>query len=180
MQSVAGSLRERVRGVAPGEVARLLLVALPALAAASALVWLLETRFGIPNASPVYLLAVVITALVSGTLGALAAAVLGILLYDYLFTHPFATLEISDPAEWVSLVLLLFVGLVVGQLTALQRARTITAEAREREARELFLVSRALATRSSTMAVLPEIAELLRRAAGMTALWFALGPDEAG
>jgi two-component system sensor histidine kinase KdpD len=155
------------------------LVAIPALGVASVLVWLLETRFGIPNASPVYLLAVVVTALVSGTLGALAAAILGILLYDYLFTHPFATLEISDPGEWLSLVLLLFVGLVVGQLTGLQRARRLTAEAREREVRELFLVSRALATRSSTTAVLREIAALLRRAADMSAVWISLGPDEA-
>lgn len=161
------------------QFARLLVVAVPALAVASVLVWLLETQFGIPNASPVYLLAVVVTALVSGTVGALGAAVAGILLYDFLFTHPFATFEISDPGEWLSLVLLLFVGLVVGQLTALERARTLTAEAREREAREAFLVSRALATRKSTMAVLPEIAEVLRHAAGMTALWFALGPDEA-
>lgn len=179
MQSIRSAVRDRAKGIAPGSIGRLLLVAIPALAAASALVWLLEDRFGIPDASPVYLLAVVITALVSGTVGAIAAAIIGILLYDYLFTHPFATFEISDPGEWLSLVLLLFVGLVVGQLTALERARTLTAEAREREARELFLVSRALATRSSTTVVLPEIAALLLRSAEMTGLSIALGPDEA-
>lgn len=178
MQQLRATVRARLRGIAPGSVWRLLLVAIPALAAASALVWVLEERFGIPDASPVYLLAVVVTALVSGTVGALAAAVLGILLYDYLFTHPFATLEISDPGEWLSLVLLLFVGLVVGQLTALERSRTLTAEAREREARELFLVSRALATRSSMAAVLQEIAALLVRTTDMTGLWIALGPDD--
>jgi two-component system sensor histidine kinase KdpD len=178
VQQLRAATLGRFRGVAPGSVWRLLLVAVPALAAASGIVWLLEDRFGIPDASPVYLLAVVVTALVSGTFGALAAAVSGILLYDFLFTHPFATLEISDPGEWLSLVLLLFVGLVVGQLTALERARTLTAEAREREARELFLVSRALATRSSTSSALQEIAALLRRAADMTGLWIALGPDD--
>lgn len=159
-------------------VVRLLLVALPALVAATALVWFLETR-GVANASPVYLVPVVLTALVSGTAGALSVAIVGMLLYDYLFTHPFGTLIISDPGEWLSVVLLLFVGLVVGQLTALGRTRTLTAEAREREARELFLVSRVLATRASTTTVLPEIAELARRAAGMTALWIALGSDDA-
>jgi len=178
MQPLRSSIRRWIRGIALRDIARLLAVALPALAVASLLVWVLEERLGIPDASPVYLLAVVVTALISGTAGAQAAAVLGILLYDYLFTHPFATLIISDPGEWLSLVLLLFVGLVVGQLTALERSRTITAEAREREARELFLVSRALATRASTTAVLQEIAALLRRAGGMTALWIALGPDD--
>ncbi|HEX2626369.1 MAG TPA: ATP-binding protein [Candidatus Limnocylindrales bacterium] len=178
MQPLRSRFRRWSRRIDPREVVRLLAVALPALAIASVLVWILEDRLGIPDASPVYLLAVVVTALTSGTAGALAAAVLGILLYDYLFTHPFATLIISDPGEWLSLVLLLFVGLVVGQLTALERSRTITAEAREREARELFLVSRALATRASTTAVLQEIATLLRRAGSMNALWIAMGADD--
>ena len=180
MQSLAGIVRRRFSVFAPQGLARLTLVAVPALAAATALVWLLETRFDVLNASPVYLLAVVATALVSGTVGALIAAVSGILIYDYLFTHPFHTFAISDPAEWLNLVLLLFVGLVVGQLTALERARALTAEAREREAREMFLVSRALATRSSTTAVLSEIAEVLRREAGLRAVWFALGTNDAG
>lgn len=144
------------------------------------LVWLLEERFGVLNASPVYLLAVVVTALVAGTIGALAAAIAGILLYDFLFVHPIHTLAISDPGEWLNLILLLFVGLVVGQLTALERSRTLQAEAREREARDLFVVSRALATRRSTTGVLPEIAEQLRRATAMRSLWFALGPDDGG
>jgi two-component system sensor histidine kinase KdpD len=172
-------LRGLTRGSRPGALARLVLVAVPALAAATALVWVLETRFDVLNASPVYLLAVVVTALVSGTAGALIAAVSGIAIYDYLFTHPFQTFAISDPAEWLNLILLLFVGLVVGQLTALERSRAVTAEAREREARDLFLVSRALATRSSTTDVLPEIADVLRREAGLRAVSFALGPDDA-
>jgi two-component system sensor histidine kinase KdpD len=151
----------------------------PALGAATVLVWLLEDSLSVINASPVYLLAVVVTALVAGTVGALAAAVAGILLYDFLFTEPFHTLVISDPGEWLNLILLLFVGLVVGQLTALQRARTRTAERREREARELFVISRSLATRDSTTGVLPEIAEHVRRAAQMSSLWIALGSDDA-
>src|SRR5205814_926361 len=95
-QSLARTFRERLRGFAPRGLVRLALVAVPALAAATGLVWLLETRFDVLNASPVYLLAVVITALLSGTVGALLAAVSGILIYDYLFTHPFQTFLISD------------------------------------------------------------------------------------
>ena len=55
---------------------------------------------------------------------------------------------------WLSVVLLLFVGVVVGQLAALQRSRAETATQREREARALFAVSRALATRESIDLVL--------------------------
>lgn len=180
MQGLGSWIRRRVPVFAARDLVRLIAIAVPALAVASLLVWILEDGLGVPDASPVYLLPVVVTALVSGTAGALAAAVIGILLYDYLFTHPFGTLEMSDPGEWLSLVLLLFVGIVVGQLTALGRSRTLTAEAREREARELFLVSRALATRASTTAVLREIAALLQRAGGMTGLWITLGADDAG
>jgi two-component system, OmpR family, sensor histidine kinase KdpD len=162
-----------------GSATRLLLAGVPAIAAATGLVWLLEDRFGVLNASPVYLVAVVVTALIAGTAGGLAAAVAGTLVYDFLFVHPLHTLAISDPGEWLNLVLLLFVGLVVGQLTALERSRALQAEAREREARDLFGVSRALATRASTTAVLPEIAEQLREAAHLASAWIALGPDDA-
>lgn len=179
MQRLGDGWRDRGAALSPrGGLVRLVAVAVPALAAATLLVGLLETRLGVPNASPVYLLAVVATALASGTVGALAAAVVGVLLYDYFFTLPYHTFVISDPGIWLNLVLLLFVGVVVGQLTALERSRTLTAESREREARELFLISRALATRSATMAVLPEIAALLGRAANMTSLSIALGPDD--
>jgi len=162
-----------------GGATRLLVAGVPAIAAATGLVWLLEDRFGVLNASPVYLVAVVVTALIAGTAGGLAAAVAGTLVYDFLFVHPLHTLAISDPGEWLNLVLLLFVGLVVGQLTALERSRALQAEAREREARDLFGVSRALATRASTTAVLPEIAEQLREAAHLASAWIALGPDDA-
>lgn len=170
------------RGVQSPSIAalgRLLASAVPSLAAATGLVWVLEDRLGIPDASPVYLLAVVVTALVSGTIGALASAIAGIVLYDYLFTQPLHTFAISDPDEWLSLALLLFVGLVVGQLTALERSRTLLASTREREARELFQVSRALATRQSTPAVLSEIAAVMRDASRMDAVWISLGIDDA-
>jgi K+-sensing histidine kinase KdpD len=125
-------------------MARLVAVVVPSLALATAVVAFLENILGLPNASAVYLLAVVATAIGSGTIGAVVAAIAGIGLYDYLFTHPVHTFFISDPDEWLNLVLLLFVGLVVGELTALQRSRAEIARAREREARELFRISRAL------------------------------------
>ncbi|HXI46549.1 MAG TPA: DUF4118 domain-containing protein, partial [Candidatus Acidoferrales bacterium] len=98
-----------MRSVDTRTLVRLAAVAIPSLAAATAIVWLLEDILGIPNASAVYLLAVVATAIGSGTLGAVAAAGAGIVLYDYLFTQPVHTLVISDPDEWLNLALLLFV-----------------------------------------------------------------------
>ena len=154
-----------------------LAVAISSLAVATLGVALLEALVGVPNASAVYLVAVVATALVAGAPVAVAVSVASFLLYDFFFTAPFHTFTISDPGEWVSVILLLFVGIVVGQLAALQRSRTEDARAREREARALFQVSRALATRESTDAVLPIMAKILRGEAGMERVWIALGSD---
>ena len=118
-------------------VARMLAAAVPSLAVATIAVGFLQNVAGVPNASAVYLVAVVVTALVAGTWGAIVAAVASFLLYDFLFVHPLYTLTVGDPGEWLNLVLLLFVGIVVGQLAALQRSRAeIAAGAREREARD--------------------------------------------
>ncbi len=111
--------------------------------------------------------------------GAGIAAVASFVLYDFLFVEPRLTLTVARPCEVVNLVLLLFVGIVVGQLAALQRARAEEAIAREREARALFRVSRALATRASTVDVLPDLATILRDAAGMTRTGSRSAPTSA-
>ncbi|HEY8871292.1 MAG TPA: DUF4118 domain-containing protein, partial [Candidatus Limnocylindrales bacterium] len=168
-----------MRRTNPRDVARLLAVALPSLAMATLAVAVLQEFVGVPNASAVYLAAVVATAFVAGTWGAIVAAVASFLLYDFLFILPLYTFAVADPGEWLNLVLLLFIGIVVGQLVAIQRSRTEVATAREREARALFQVSRELATRESTPAVLPKVAAILRQETSMERIWIALGPDEA-
>jgi two-component system sensor histidine kinase KdpD len=164
----------RLRGVG-----RFLGVALPSLAGATVIVWYLQDALGVPNPSAVYLVAVVATAIVSGTLGAVATAVASFVLYNYLFTEPRLTLSMHEPGVWLSVVLLLFVGIVVGQLAAMQRSRAEVATAREREARALFAVSRGLATRESIEAVLPDVARELAKEAHMARVWITLGQAEA-
>ena len=134
---------------------RFLVVAPVSLAIATIAIAVLQDGLGVPNPSALYLVAVVATAIVSGTWGAVLASIASFLLYNFLFVDPRYTLTVAQPGELVNLLLLLFVGIVVGQLAALQRARAEMAIAREREARALFQVSRALATRESTPAVLP-------------------------
>jgi two-component system sensor histidine kinase KdpD len=154
-------------------------VAVPSLAGATVAIVVLQDYVGVPNASAVYLAAVVATAFVAGTAGAIVAAVASFLLYDFLFVHPIYTFTVADPGEWLNLVLLLFIAIVVGELAALQRSRTEIAKAREREALALFKVSRELATRESTPTELPTIAGILRQETAMERVWIALGPDDA-
>jgi two-component system sensor histidine kinase KdpD len=163
----------------PSRLVPRILAALLALAAATAMVAILEGYAAVPTASSVYLVAVVATAIVAGTFGAVLAALGSAIAYDFLFTDPRHNLVVADSGELLNLLVLLFVAITVGQLAALQRGRAEMAVAREREARALFNVSRALATRESTAAVLPAIASMLAVDAAMNRVWFSLGADDA-
>ena len=148
-----------------------------ALVVTTGLVALIEQNAGVPNASAVYLLAVVVAAVAFGTLAATAASIAAFLLYTYLFTEPLYTFSVVDPGEWVTVVLLLVIGTVVGQLAAGQRNRAEAAEHREREARTLVEVSRALATRDETSTAAREIASVLAREGRMERVWIVLATE---
>jgi two-component system sensor histidine kinase KdpD len=167
-----------VAGSHPRKLIRTALLGGLALAGATVAIAVAEGALGVPNASAVYILAVAAVALVGGRLAVLVAAVAAFLLYDFLFVPPVLTFTISDPGEWLSLLVILAVGLLVGQMAALLRIRGETALAREREARALFSVSRELVTRPSTMEVLPRILQILREEASLSRAWIML--DETG
>lgn len=150
-----------------------------ALALATAVVAVLETFVHLPDASMTYLVPVVIAAVASGTLAALGTAVAAVLLYDYLFTQPVHSLVITDPEEWLTILLLLFVGATVGRLAAHERDRAEAAAAREQEARAAFRIGWTIAIAPDTRAALPDLLELVRTETRFHRLWVALGPDEA-
>lgn len=150
-----------------------------ALAVATAVAGILEAFAGVPDASAVYLVAVVVSAIVAGTPGAITAAVGSFLAYNVLFTDPRGTLVVDDPGVWLNLVLLLFVGIVVGQLAALQRSRAAEARAREREAMALYRISRGLASRSTSQEGLDRVVGILLEETDASRVWICLGSDDA-
>ncbi len=162
-----------------GHGLRLLVAAGGALAIATGAVALFEHQFGVANASAIYLVAVVFVAWLVGTGGAILTAFGSAALYNFLFTEPRYTFAIHDSGVLLSVVLLLFVGIVVGQLAALQRQRAEVATAHEREARTLFAISRALATRTSMGETLGEILGALLDEAGLVRAWVGIGVDPA-
>lgn len=123
-----------------GAVALSLLLATVAAAA-------LEQWVGVADASPVYLIPVVIAAALFGTWAAIGTSFAGFLAYNFLFTTPRFTFEVSDPAEWLSLLLFLIVAVVIGRLTALLRDRAEEADRRAREGVALVAMSRDVAFR---------------------------------
>jgi two-component system, OmpR family, sensor histidine kinase KdpD len=151
-----------------------------ALAVTTVLVAVIEQNAGVSNASAVYLLAVVLAAVAFGTLAATGASIAAFLLYTYFFTEPLYTFSVVDPGEWVTVVLLLVIGTVVGQLAAGQRNRAEAAEHREREARALVEVSRVLAMRDQTSSAASEIATILCREGRMERVWIVLITEAGG
>jgi two-component system sensor histidine kinase KdpD len=139
----------------------------------------LEDRLSIPNASAVYLIAVVVVAVAFGTTPALVTAIGAFLLYDWFFTDPRYTFTVREPGEWLTVLLLLLVGTVVGRLAGQQRARADAALAREREARALFNISFALAEHQGMANALQAIVAILRKETRVSRAWLVIGDSVA-
>ncbi len=151
------------------------LVATGLLAASTAAIALLETpTVGLPDASPVYLVAVVAMGVIAGTWPAILTAFVSVGLYDFLFTEPRYTLRVADPRDWLDLLLFLFVAVAVGRLAARQAERAGEAVRRARESQALFAVSRLLATAADLDRAAPAIVERLATDARMDRIWIGL------
>src|SRR4051794_26918109 len=140
-------------------------------AVATVIIAILEQTVGVADASPLYLIPVVLAAALLGTWGAVAASIVAFLIYDFAFTTPRFTFEVSDPAEWLNLLLFLFVAVVLGRLTTLFRDRADEADRRAREAGALVAISRDIATAGSFEEAAQAVADRLRHDAEMEAVW---------
>jgi two-component system, OmpR family, sensor histidine kinase KdpD len=163
------------RDANPSGLGLSLFVALLAVAAATVLIYLLEIGLSIRNASSVYLLAVAAVAIGRGTIAAIATAFGAFFAYNFLFVDPRYSLAVRRPEEVVTLVLLLFVGVVIGRLAGLQRDRERQALSREREARALFGISREVATAEKLTDALQYAVQRLREETGGQRVWIGLG-----
>ena len=152
-------------------------VSAAALGAATLGAAALQAWLGIGDASAIYLLAVVVIAGRYGTWPGVIASLIAFLAYDFLFTEPRFTFNVTNPQEWLSLLLFLVVAVVIGRLAALQAERAEEADRRAREAQAMFGISRALATAETLDAAVPEILERLVGQTGLARIWIALGSD---
>jgi two-component system, OmpR family, sensor histidine kinase KdpD len=150
------------------------LVALVSIALGTLVIAALEEATQIPDASAVYLVAVVVVGSLGGTVPAVVTAIASFLVYDLLFTEPRFSLAVTDTSELLNLILVLIVALAVGRLAALGRERAAEADRRAAEATGLFALSRLLATADSTEAVARAIVDRLARDAGLGRVWIGL------
>ena len=138
------------------------------------LVALLEGFIGVENAAMTYLLAVIGSAALLGWAAAAVTAIGAFVAYDVLFIEPRFTVTVADPSEWLTLLLLLVVGMVVAWLTGALRERAETATSREREANALYQLSRVLATRTEVRSALPDLEAILARETGSARAWITV------
>jgi two-component system sensor histidine kinase KdpD len=113
----------------------------------------------------------VLAAALLGTWAAIGTSVVAFLVYDFLFTTPRFTFTVSDPTEWLSLLLFLIVAVVIGRLTALLRNRAEEADRRVREGVALVAISRDVALTASFEEAAAAIADRLAVDAEMDAVW---------
>ena len=121
-----------------------------ALASALTTLVLTQMRFELTNIAMLYMLTVLLVGIQWGRGPAIVAALLNVLAFDYFFVPPRLTLAVSDPQYYLTFVVMLAVGVTIGQLTGTIRFQVRVASHREKRARTLYEFARDLAQLQST------------------------------
>jgi two-component system sensor histidine kinase KdpD len=113
-------------------------IALIGVAVMTALIGRVLSIAPVANISMLYLVIVLALATRLGRGPAVAASFGSFLAYDWFFVDPRHQFTVADPAEWLSLGVLLITAIITSQLAASERMRTEQARRREREAVLLY------------------------------------------
>jgi two-component system sensor histidine kinase KdpD len=119
--------------------------ALLVVAAATVVSEIISPRVDRTNLVMVYLLATVVTAWRFGRGPSILTAVLGVMLFDFLFVPPYYSFAVSDTQYLMTFVVMLATGLIISGLTAFGRRQAAVARHRERRTSELYALSREFA-----------------------------------
>ncbi len=119
--------------------------------------WPMYGWFELSNIVMIYLLGVTVVAGAFGRGPAIAASVLGVLMFDVCFVPPRFQLAVSDGQYLVTFGVMLVIAIVTGTLTARTRDQVQEARARERRTAALYQLSRELSA-GRTVALLLESA----------------------
>lgn len=132
------------------------LSAVLAVCAATGAFMLFSTHVNPTTVALGYLLIILFVATKFGSRPAVAAALVGVLGFNFFFLPPVGTLAIADPENWVALAAFLITAVTAGELSARARKRAEEAEAARREIERLYTELRDAFERASQ-------AEALRR-----------------
>jgi len=141
------------------------LIAAASVAAATAAFYPGRAHFAKGQWALLYLLIVSLVARLCGVKPALVASVLSFLAWNHFFLPPYGTFHVADLRDWLSLVVFLVVGVLMGIQTG--RLREREAEARERQ-REAELLNRFSAHLVSDISVEDMARRLIAEVDGVT------------
>src|SRR5688572_1971878 len=119
--------------------------ALVAVAAATAVSWMMFPRFERGTPIMTYLLAIVVVGARYGRLPSVLTSVLGVAAFDFFFVPPYYTFAVADAQALSTFAIMLVVGLVIGGLTTRIRHQAQLAADRERQTAALTAMTRELA-----------------------------------
>ncbi|HEX2923091.1 MAG TPA: ATP-binding protein [Chloroflexota bacterium] len=170
------SSQDRLRALA-GSVWAGYCAALCMVAIVSLFIGLIRGALHVGNLSMLYLVAVLAAAIAFGRGPAVLVSVTAFLTFNWFFVEPLHSFWVSDPGEWIALLLLLMTAVLTGQLAAAQRLRAEEAEQRKRDAIVLYDVVR-LISATNPESALKDVAERLRRELDLSAVAIELSPED--
>jgi two-component system sensor histidine kinase KdpD len=157
---------------------RILLYATVLVSLVSLAAWILETGLTLPDASMIFLTAVIASAVWWGRAASVYTAFVSVLVYNYFFVEPIHTFRIARPADLLELLVFFGVAIITSGLAT--RAR-IEAEASERRAHQtaaLLALSQQLASASGVDGVAQAVTGQVAQIMGTDAV--LLMPEAAG
>lgn len=107
------------------------------VAVAAALATLLDRSIGLPNASLIFVVPIILAAIRFGAATAVFAALVSMLAYNFFLTEPYFTFQIADPRNVFAVTFFLAVALITSGVAAQARARLLLARRQERQASDL-------------------------------------------
>jgi two-component system sensor histidine kinase KdpD len=149
---------------------------LASIAVVTAIIGGLAPSWPVANISMLYLIGVLATAVVAGRAPAILTSFAAFLAFNWFFVEPIHTFSVSEPSEWLALLLFLLTGAITGELAGGQRRRAVEAAERERDATLQYAIAHLL-TDTDLGAALRGVAGQLRAALGSRAVVIELTTD---
>ncbi|MGY2491231.1 DUF4118 domain-containing protein [Cupriavidus sp. CP313] len=146
-------------------------------AGATALSALARPWFDLVNIAMLFLLAVAGVALRHGRTAGAFASLVAVGAFDFFFVPPQLSFAVSDVQYLVTFLVMLAVGLVIGQLTAGLREQAQVSVQRETDARTLYELARELSAALTDAQIVGIGSRFLRAAFDARAAFFLVGAD---
>lgn len=138
-------------------------VSLALVAIATTVAFVVDHIVQTPNLSLVFVLPVIVAALSFGWGPALASALLGVAMFDFLFVEPRLTFEVANPTDLWALGLLLLVAAIASTVGAQSRGRALASQRAAEQAEALHDLARAIIKAAPAQDLIPTAARSLGR-----------------